>query len=206
VIENLVPHINNIIWHRMTVTKEARRKLNLHKSVVLWFTGLSGAGKSTLANAVEKRLYEKGLRTYLLDGDNIRHGINQDLGFNSGDRKENIRRIGEISKLFVDAGMILITAFISPYREDRNLARSILEDEEFIEVYIKCPLEECEKRDPKGLYKKAKNGEIPEFTGISSPYEEPISPEIIIETDRQQINDAVEQIIHYLVDKGYILN
>ncbi|MFC0272551.1 adenylyl-sulfate kinase [Metabacillus herbersteinensis] len=197
-------HENIITWHRATVTKEARRRLNCHKSAVLWFTGLSSAGKSTLANAVEKRLYEQGLRTYLLDGDNIRHGINQDLGFSPGDRKENIRRIGELSKLFVDAGMIVITAFISPFRQDRNLARSVLEEKEFIEVYIKCSLDECEKRDPKGLYKKAKAGEIPEFTGISAPYEEPESPEIIIETDKQSITESVEQVLHYLVEKGYI--
>jgi adenylylsulfate kinase len=199
----LAPHVN-IIWHRAAVTKEARRRLNRQRSSVLWFTGLSGAGKSTIANALEKRLYEKELRTYLLDGDNIRHGINQDLGFSPEDRKENIRRIGEISKLFVDAGMILITAFISPYRQDRDLARSVLEEGEFIEVYLKCPLKECEKRDPKGLYKKAKNGEIPEFTGISSPYEEPVSPEIILETDKQSIEESVDQIIHYMVEKGCI--
>ncbi|MCM3730350.1 adenylyl-sulfate kinase [Fictibacillus nanhaiensis] len=197
------PHIN-IIWHRTAVTKDERRKLNRHKSAVLWFTGLSGAGKSTIANAVEKSLYEKGLRTYLLDGDNIRHGINQDLGFSPGDRKENIRRIGEISKLFVDAGMIVITAFISPFRQDRKIARSLLEGEEFIEVYIKCSLDECEKRDPKGLYKKAKAGEIPGFTGISSPYEEPDKPEIIIESDKQSIKESVDQIVNYLVEKGYI--
>ena len=197
------PHIN-IIWHHTAVTKDDRRKLNHHKSAVLWFTGLSGAGKSTIANAVEKCLYEKGLRTYLLDGDNIRHGINQDLGFSPGDRKENIRRIGEISKLFVDAGMIVITAFISPFREDRKMARSLLEGEEFIEVYIKCSLDECKKRDPKGLYKKAKAGEIPGFTGISSPYEEPNKPEIIIESDKQSITESVDQVINYLVKKGYI--
>lgn len=197
-------HPVNIIWHHPTVTKEARRRLNRHNSVVLWFTGLSGSGKSTIANAVEKQLYEKGLRTYLLDGDNIRHGINQDLSFNPSDRKENIRRIGEISKLFVDAGMIVITAFISPYLQDRSLARSILEEGEFIEVYIKCSLDECEKRDPKGLYKKARTGEISEFTGISSPYEEPNSPEIIIETDRLSIKESAEQVIHYLMENGLI--
>jgi adenylylsulfate kinase len=199
-----VAHPVNIIWHHPTVTKEARRRLNRHNSVVLWFTGLSGSGKSTIANAVEKQLYEKGLRTYLLDGDNIRHGINQDLSFNPSDRKENIRRIGEISKLFVDAGMIVITAFISPYLQDRSLARSILEEGEFIEVYIKCSLDECEKRDPKGLYKKARTGEISEFTGISSPYEEPNSPEIIIETDRLSIKESAEQVIHYLMENGLI--
>jgi adenylylsulfate kinase len=199
-----VAHPVNIIWHHATVTKEARRRLNRHNSVVLWFTGLSGSGKSTIANAVEKQLYEKGLRTYLLDGDNIRHGINQDLSFNPSDRKENIRRIGEISKLFVDAGMIVITAFISPYLEDRSLARSVLEEGEFIEVYIKCSLDECEKRDPKGLYKKARTGEISEFTGISSPYEEPNSPEITIETDRLSIKESAEQVIHYLMENGLI--
>ncbi|MGG1571734.1 adenylyl-sulfate kinase [Fictibacillus sp. NRS-1165] len=197
-------HHVNVIWHRATVMKEARRRLNRHHSTVLWFTGLSASGKSTIANEVEKRLYDKGLRTYLLDGDNIRHGINQDLDFSPADRKENIRRIGEISKLFVDAGMIVITAFISPFRDDRNLARSLLEAGEFIEVYTKCSLAECEKRDPKGLYKKVRAGEIPEFTGISSAYEEPFSPDITIETDKQSITKSVDQVIHYLVDRGYI--
>jgi adenylylsulfate kinase len=200
----MAKHNANIIWHPATVTKEARRKLNHHQSVILWFTGLSGAGKSTVANEVEKRLHEKGVHTYLLDGDNIRHGMNKDLGFSPEDRKENIRRIREVAKLFVDAGVIVLTAFISPYREERELARQIVEEEEFIEVYVKCSIGECERRDPKGLYKKARDGEIPEFTGISSVYEEPISPEIVIETDRQSLAESVDQIVHYLENRGII--
>lgn len=197
-------HDANIVWHPTAVTKEARRKLHGHKSAVLWFTGLSGSGKSTLANAVETRLHEKGLRTYLLDGDNIRHGINRDLGFSEQERKENIRRIGEVAKLFVDAGSVVLTAFISPYAADRELVRSLMEDGEFIEIYIKCPLDECERRDPKGLYKKARANEIAEFTGISAPYEEPLAPDMVIETDKQTIPDAVEQIIGHLIKAAII--
>jgi adenylylsulfate kinase len=194
----MASHNVNIVWHATTISKQERQKASGHKSCVLWFTGLSGAGKSTLANEVERQLYEKGLRTYLLDGDNIRHGINKDLGFSPEDRKENIRRIGEVAKLFVDAGVIVLTAFISPYREDRELARSLVEEGEFIEVYVKCALEECEKRDPKGLYQKAKAGEIPEFTGISSPYEEPEAPELVIETDQYSLAECATQVIEYL--------
>ncbi|WP_047152110.1 adenylyl-sulfate kinase [Aneurinibacillus tyrosinisolvens] len=194
----------HIVWHSTAVTKEVRQKLNSHKSVILWLTGLSGAGKSTLANEIERKLYARGLRTYLLDGDNVRHGINCDLGFSPEDRKENIRRIGEVAKLFVDAGMIVLTAFISPFREDRALARRIVDGGEFIEVYVKCSLDECEKRDPKGLYKKAKAGEIREFTGISSPYEEPDSPEIVIETDKQSLEQSADIIVRYLESKEII--
>ncbi|GED15040.1 adenylyl-sulfate kinase [Aneurinibacillus migulanus] len=194
-------HDTNIVWHQATVTKADRQRKSGHKSVVLWFTGLSGAGKSTLANEVERRLYEKGVRTYLLDGDNIRHGINKDLGFSPEDRTENIRRIGEVSKLFVDAGVVVLTAFISPYRADRELARSLVEADEFIEVYVKCAIEECENRDPKGLYKKAKAGEIPEFTGISAPYEEPENPELIVTTDAQSLDVCAEQVVEYLKKK-----
>jgi adenylylsulfate kinase len=197
----MASHNSNIIWHQTTVTKQERQQKNGHKSTILWFTGLSGAGKSTLANEVERRLHEKGVHTYLLDGDNIRHGINKDLGFSPEDRTENIRRIGEVAKLFVDAGVIVLTAFISPYRADRELARNLVEDGEFIEVYVKCALEECEKRDPKGLYKKAKAGEIPEFTGISAPYEEPENPELIIETDAQSLEACAEQVVEYLEKK-----
>ncbi|MEW9668918.1 adenylyl-sulfate kinase [Ammoniphilus sp. 3BR4] len=188
----------NIVWHSATVAKQDRQQLNGHKSCVLWFTGLSGAGKSTLANAVEKRLYELGLRSYILDGDNVRHGLNKDLGFSADDRKENIRRIAEVSKLFVDAGFISITAFISPFREDRQVARDLLEPGEFIEVYVKCTLNECENRDPKGLYAKARKGEIPDFTGISSPYEEPLDPELVIETDLLTLEESVDRVIRYL--------
>lgn len=200
----MAEHNQNIVWHTAAVTKQDRRKLNGHGSAVLWFTGLSGAGKSTLANAVEQRLYERNLRTYLLDGDNIRHGINRDLGFSPEDRTENIRRIGEVAKLFVDAGAIVLTAFISPYVADRALARQLVEDGEFIEIYVRCALEECEARDPKGLYKKARAGEIPEFTGISSPYEEPDQPELIVETTGQTLEQSVDQVIAYLERSGVI--
>ncbi|GIP35215.1 adenylyl-sulfate kinase [Paenibacillus sp. J2TS4] len=189
---------NHIIWHSATVTKPDRHRLNRHKSCVLWFTGLSGSGKSTLANAVQKRLHELEKRTYVLDGDNIRHGLSKGLGFSPEDRKENIRRIGEVSKLFVDAGIITLTAFISPYREDRDMARQLLDPDEFIEIYVKCPLEECERRDPKGLYQKARNGEIPEFTGISSPYEEPQYPDLVIDSGQLTIEQSVEKVVQYL--------
>ncbi|MBB5324993.1 adenylylsulfate kinase [Anoxybacillus tepidamans] len=188
----------NIVWHHTTITKEDRRARNGHHSAVLWFTGLSGSGKSTLANAVSKKLFELGVQNYVLDGDNIRHGLNKDLGFSAEDRTENIRRIGEVAKLFVDSGQFVLTAFISPFERDRQLVRQLLEADEFIEIYVKCPLEECEKRDPKGLYKKARNGEIREFTGIDSPYEEPSSPELIVETHLYSLEECVNQVIAYL--------
>jgi len=172
----------NVVWHEQAILKEDRRKQNGHNSFVLWFTGLSGSGKSTLANALAARLYNDGVRNYVLDGDNVRHGLNKDLGFSEEDRTENIRRIGEVAKLFVDSGQVVLTAFISPFQEDRKLVRDLLEDKEFIEVYVKCPIETCEERDPKGLYEKARQGIIKDFTGISSPYEEPESPEITVES------------------------
>src|SRR3954466_9806839 len=156
----------NVVWHEQSLTKKNRREQNGHNSFVVWFTGLSGSGKSTLANALAARLYNDGVRNYVLDGDNVRHGLNKDLGFSEEDRTENIRRIGEVSKLFVDSGQVVLTAFISPFQEDRAQVREILEGNEFVEVYVECPLEECEKRDPKGLYKKARSGEIRDFTGI----------------------------------------
>lgn len=191
----------NIVWHPTTVTKQDRQKRAGHKSCVLWFTGLSGAGKSTLANAVEHELHQRGLASYVLDGDNIRHGLNRGLGFGAEDRRENIRRIGEVAKLFIDAGVITLTAFISPYREDRELARNLVEAGEFIEVYVKCPLEECERLDVKGLYHKARSGEIGQFTGISAPYEEPEQAEIVIESDKQTIEDAVRTVLTYLEEQ-----
>ncbi|MCL6585864.1 MAG: adenylyl-sulfate kinase [Anoxybacillus sp.] len=194
----------NIVWHHATVTKEDRRTKNGHHSAVLWFTGLSGSGKSTLANAVSKKLFELGVQNYVLDGDNIRHGLNKDLGFSAEDRTENIRRIGEVAKLFVDSGQFVLTAFISPFTRDRQLVRQLLANDEFIEIYVKCPLEECEKRDPKGLYKKARNGEIREFTGIDSPYEEPVSPELTIETHRHSLEQCVEQVIAYLRHRQFM--
>lgn len=195
---------SNIVWHETTITKEERHQLNQHKGGILWFTGLSGSGKSTLSNAVEKKLYQMGARTYVLDGDNVRHGLNKDLGFSPEDRRENIRRIGEVAKLFVDAGFIVITAFISPYQEDRQLARNLVEEKEFHEVYVKCSLAECEKRDPKGLYQKARNGEIPQFTGISAPYEEPYKAELLVETDKHTIDESVSKVVQYLKDQSIV--
>ncbi|WP_226665790.1 adenylyl-sulfate kinase [Metabacillus litoralis] len=195
---------NNIVWHNTSVTKEERRKKNNYQSYVLWFTGLSGSGKSTLANALARYLFEENIGTYVLDGDNIRHGLNNDLGFTDEDRKENIRRIGEVSKLFVDSGQIVLTAFISPFREDRQQVKDILSENEFFEVYVKCSLDECEVRDPKGLYKKARNNEIKHFTGIDSPYEEPENPTIIVDTESQSVEDSVKSIVDFLVNKGLI--
>lgn len=194
----------NITWHEATITKHERRRKNKHKSCALWFTGLSGSGKSTIANALSHKLFHYGIQEYVLDGDNIRHGLNKDLGFSEHDRTENIRRIGEVSKLFVDSGTIVITAFISPFQHDRNVVRSLFEKGEFIEVYIKCPLEECEKRDPKQLYAKARNGEIKNFTGIDSPYEPPETPEITIDTNILTVDNAVEKIFRYLIENNFI--
>lgn len=192
----------HLTWHAASISKSDRHKLNGHRSAVLWFTGLSGAGKSTLANAVAKKLYNQEIRSYILDGDNIRHGLNKGLGFTENDRKENIRRIGELAKLFVDSGQITLVAMISPFQADRDLVRSLFTKGEFIEVYVKCALEICEKRDPKGLYVKARNGEILNFTGISSPYEEPYQPEITLETDELTIDEAAERLIDYLHAKN----
>ncbi|MFD0825621.1 adenylyl-sulfate kinase [Neobacillus sp. M.A.Huq-85] len=191
----------NIIWHDSAVTKSDRHHLNGHKSCVLWFTGLSGAGKSTLANAVDYALFQHGIKSYVLDGDNVRHGLNRDLSFREEDRKENIRRVGEVSKLFVESGHIVSSAFISPFRRDRELVRSMFENGEFIEIFLKCPIQVCENRDPKGLYKKARIGEIPDFTGISSPYESPEHPEILIETDRYTIEESVYKILFVLKER-----
>lgn len=197
-------HNPNIIWHPAAISKSDRQSLNGHKSCVLWFTGLSGSGKSVLANAVDEKLYRKGIQSYVLDGDNIRHGLNKDLGFQTGDRIENIRRIGEVAKLFVDSGQMILTAFISPFREDRDMVRALFPKGEFFEIYVKCPLHVCEQRDPKGLYKKARNGEIKHFTGIDSPYEAPLSPDFIIESDRTSISDGADLIINALQNRGII--
>jgi adenylylsulfate kinase len=194
----------DIIWHTGKISKKLRQKEYGHKSAILWFTGLSGSGKSTIAVEIEERLFKQGIKTYRLDGDNIRFGLNQDLGFSKGDRTENIRRIGEVSKLFVDAGIFILASFISPYANDREMVRSLFDDDEFIEVYVKCDLAICEKRDPKGLYKKARNGEIQGFTGIEDPYEEPLNPEIIVETDTMTLEECVEKIIQYLKNKNYL--
>ncbi|OCT11120.1 adenylyl-sulfate kinase [Paenibacillus pectinilyticus] len=195
---------NNLTLQSSTINKQDRRELNQHKSCVLWFTGLSGSGKSALANEVEKLLYTKGIRTYILDGDNIRLGLNKNLSFSAEDRKENIRRIGEVSKLFVDAGILVLTAFISPYESDRQMARNLFSVGEFIEIYVNCSLEVCEKRDPKGLYKKARNGEIKDFTGISAPYETPSSPELSIDTEKYTLKETAESIIAYLIQQSVL--
>ncbi len=194
----------HISWHESMVTKEFRQKRNKHKSAVLWFTGLSGSGKSTLTVELERKLYQLGIYTYRLDGDNIRHGLNKNLGFSPEDRTENIRRIGEVSKLFIDAGILTLTAFISPYREDRNLVRALLPSNEFIEIYVKCSLEACEERDPKGLYKKARAGEIAGFTGVDAPYEAPIAPELTIDTEKLSVEEATQQVMNYLLENEYL--
>ncbi len=194
----------NIVWHEHHVTKQERSNLKNQKSCILWFTGLSGSGKSTIANAVESKLLELNKHTYLLDGDNVRMGLNKGLTFSDEDRVENIRRIGEVAKLFVDSGLIVLTAFISPFQKDRDMVRDLVDSDEFVEIYIDTPLEVCESRDPKGLYKKARSGDIPNFTGISSPYEAPNKAEIHIKTDKFSIEEAVKQIINFLETKGYL--
>jgi len=194
----------NIIPQHYRISKADRIRANGHQPCVIWFTGLSGSGKSTLANTVEQKLFENGTHTYVLDGDNIRHGLNKNVDFSPEGRKENIRRIGEAAKLFVDAGMVVLTAFISPFRDDRDMARSILGGDEFVEVFVSCPLEICEARDVKGLYKKARAGEIPDFTGISSPFEEPLKPEITVRTNELNIEEASDIITDYILKKIFI--
>ncbi|MBU8879976.1 adenylyl-sulfate kinase [Bacillus sp. FJAT-29790] len=192
---------NHVFWHQPAIEKEDREKLHGHKSIMIWFTGLSGSGKSTIANALQHQLFRKNISVYLLDGDNLRHGINKNLSFTAEDRQENIRRTAEIGKLFVDAGVVVLAALISPFEKERLNARALFKPDEFIEVYIKCPLLECENRDPKGLYKKARKGEIKNFTGIDQPYEAPKNPEIIIDTNKLSIDDSVEILLSYLFDK-----
>ncbi|MGY6215424.1 adenylyl-sulfate kinase [Methylolobus aquaticus] len=192
----------NIVWHNAVVKREDREKLNGHKSFILWFTGLSGAGKSTLAHRVEEMLFELGCRTFVFDGDNIRHGLCSDLGFGSEHRQENIRRVGELSKLFVEAGMIALTAFISPFRSDRALVRSLVAPGDFIEIYCNAPITVCEDRDVKGLYKKARDGQIADFTGITSPYEAPENPEISVNTGTDSLENCAAAVIQYLRDQG----
>lgn len=194
----------NIVWHAHHVTHAERCAQKKQRPCVLWFTGLSGAGKSTLANAVEALLFQKQHHSYLLDGDNIRHGLNKGLGFSDADRVENIRRIGEVAKLMADAGLITLTAFISPFRADRDLVRALFQGDEFIEIYVEAPLEVCEQRDPKGLYKKARAGEIKNFTGIDSRYEEPLTPELNINTARFSLEECAEQVVSYLESKGFL--
>lgn len=195
---------SNVVWQKNQVTKAVRAKRFGWKGAVLWFTGLSGSGKSSLANEVEKELFRRGVHTYILDGDNVRHGLNKDLGFSAADRKENIRRIAEVSRLFADAGVLVLTAFISPFREEREFARSLLKRGEFIEIYVRCGLDVCEARDPKGLYKKARRGEIKDFTGISSPYEPPRKAELIIHNENGTARENAAKIIRYLEKKKLI--
>jgi adenylylsulfate kinase len=197
----------NIVWHKQSVGRELREKANGHKGCVIWYTGLSGSGKSTVANEVEKSLLSLGVKSYLLDGDNIRHGLNSDLGFTKEDREENIRRIGEVAKLFADSGTVTGVAFISPYRADRKRARDIVESSglDFLEVYVKCPLEVCEKRDPKGLYKKARNGEIKNFTGLDAPYEEPLDCELVLMSSEAPPSDLAAKVVELLKQKHILL-
>lgn len=194
----------NVVWHNATVTREIREELNKHKSAVLWFTGLSGSGKSTLAHAVEERLYKQNCRTFVLDGDNVRHGLCGDLSFSIEDRTENIRRVGEVAKLFVEGGLIVLTAFISPLKADRNTVRNLMPHGDFIEIFCDASLDVCESRDVKGLYKKARSGEIPEFTGISSPYEAPVNPEIIVNTGGLTLDECADQVVASLKERGIL--
>jgi adenylylsulfate kinase len=189
----------NIVRQDYQITKSDRQKLNGHSSMIVWFTGLSGSGKSTLAGKVEEALFEMGVKTYLLDGDNIRHGLNSNIDFSPEGRKENIRRIGEVAKLFVDAGVVVFTAFISPYRDDRNKVRALVAEDEFAEIFVNCPVEICEQRDIKGLYKKARAGEIKDFTGINSPFEIPFKPELEIKSDQLSIDESSELIVNYII-------
>ena len=194
----------NVTWHAHTVTRENRQKLNGHRGAVLWFTGLSGCGKSTIANAVDQLLHEQGVHTFVLDGDNIRKGLNKNLGFSPDDRTENIRRIGEVGKLFANSGTIAITAFISPYKADRDAVRALFAPGEFIEVYVNASVETCEARDPKGLYKKARAGEIPNFTGISAPYEAPDKAELVLDANSKGIEELTNEVFAYLESKGVL--
>ncbi|MCG7199141.1 adenylyl-sulfate kinase [Marinobacter pelagius] len=197
---------NNIVWHDHKVTRAERAEPKNQRPCLLWFTGLSGSGKSTIANALDVALYQRGYHTFLLDGDNVRHGLNRDLGFSDSDRVENIRRVGEVSKLFADAGLIVLSAFISPFASDRRLVRNLFPDGEFIEVFMNTPIETCEKRDPKGLYQKARAGQIKDFTGIDSPYEVPERPEVILDTSVQSVDACIDQLIGYLQDRKLILD
>ena len=194
----------NIKWHNLTIDRNKLEKMRGHKGMVIWFTGLSGSGKSTLANAVNEVLHLDGLSTYVLDGDNIRHGLCKDLGFSDEDREENIRRIGEVANLFMNAGIITITAFVSPFISDRNKVRKIIGSSDFIEVYCAADIDVCESRDTKGLYKKARMGEIKEFTGISSPYEPPSNPEIVVDTGSLDLNDSVKKVVNYLREENLL--
>jgi len=198
------PDDRNLTWHRGLINRDDRNRFNGHKSGVIWMTGYSASGKSTLAHAMEKRLFHDRIRVYVLDGDNVRHGLNKDLGFSKADRNENLRRVAEVTRLFCDAGLVVFSAFISPYRSDRELARLCIGDEDFHEVHVKCPIEVCEERDPKGIYKKARRGDIARFTGISDPYEAPENPDLVLETDKFSVEACIDQFCAYLRDEGLI--
>jgi adenylylsulfate kinase len=193
----------NVIYHQASVTRKRRNKLNNHRSLVLWFTGLSGSGKSTLSHALEEKLFQKGFRTFVLDGDNVRHGLNSNLDFSEKGRAENIRRISEVSKLMLESGLIVMTAFISPFKKDRNAARKLISSDDFVEIYCKASVETCEKRDVKGLYKLARAGEIKNYTGIDSPYEPPINPELVIDSENETLDDSVSKILKFLERKKF---
>lgn len=195
---------NNVIWQGGYVTREERNRLNKHKSSLVWFTGLSASGKSTIAHYVERELFKRGIRTYVLDGDNVRHGLNSNLGFSREDRKENLRRIAELAKLLVDAGIIVLAAFISPYKEDRAYIRKRFEGDNYLEIYVKCSVKECERRDPKGQYKRAMAGIIKEYTGISAPYEEPENPALILETEKHDIQTSVKKVLELFDQRKFI--
>lgn len=198
------PDDRNLTWHHGLVSRGDRNRFNGHRSGVIWMTGLSASGKSTLAHAMEEVLFRSRIRVYVLDGDNVRHGLNRDLGFSHGDRKENLRRVAEVARLFCDAGIVVFSAFISPYREDRDLACQCIGADDFHEVYVKCPIEVCEQRDPKGIYARVRKGEIPRFTGISDPYEPPVNPGLVLDTSRYSLDECLEQFSAYLKEHGLI--
>jgi adenylylsulfate kinase len=202
--ETTPPASTNVVWHNATVTRARRESQNGHRGAIIWFTGLSGAGKSTLAHAVEEALHQRGCRTFVLDGDNVRHGLCSDLGFSSDDRIENIRRVGEVAKLFMEAGVIVLTAFISPFRADRERVRGMVEHGDFMEIYCNSAIEVCETRDVKGLYKKARAGQISDFTGISSPYEAPISPELTVETGASELQICIDAVLQEMAHRSII--
>ncbi len=195
---------NHVVWDDRYVKRAERNRLNNHKSGLVWFTGLSASGKSTIAHCVERELFSRGIHTYVFDGDNVRHGLNSNLGFSREDRRENLRRIAELSKLFVDAGILVFAAFISPYREDREYIRKRFDGDNFLEIYVKCSVEECERRDPKGQYKKARAGIIKEYTGVSSPYEEPENPDLILDTERFDIETSIKKVLALLNGKKFV--
>jgi adenylylsulfate kinase len=196
---------NHIRWHNGYVNRQDRNRLNNHRSGLVWFTGLPSSGKSTIAHLIEKELFKSGIRTYVLDGDNVRHGLNSNLGFSRDDRQENLRRIVELSKLMMDAGLIVLAAFISPYREDRKYVKEKFNNDNFLEIYVKCSVEECEKRDPKGNYRKARAGIIQNYTGVSAPYEEPENPDLVIDTEKLDLKGSVQEVLNLLKGKKFIL-